>query len=107
MRQIAISVLSLMIVLPAFADVRLPVVNLAAGGVSARAAFGEPIVKSNNTISATTVAVNTNNSTDIKKSESGAEQNTETVARSVVQRSVQPAAKILILVGKLLRLGMF
>lgn len=105
MRQIAISVLSLMIVLPAFADVRLPVVNLAAGGVSARAAFGEPIVKSNNTESATTVAVNTNNSTDIKKSESGTEQNTETVARSVVQRSVQPAAKNIDTGGQIIASG--
>ena len=45
MRHIAISVISLIIALPAFADVRLPVVNLAAGGVSARAAFGEEIVQ--------------------------------------------------------------
>ena len=44
MRHIAVSVLSLFIALPAFADVRLPVVNLASGGISARAAFGEPIV---------------------------------------------------------------
>ena len=34
MRQIAISVLSLFVVLPAFANVRLPVVNVAAGGIS-------------------------------------------------------------------------
>ena len=45
MRQFAISVLSLLVALPAFADARLPVVNLAAGGVSARAAFGEPVAK--------------------------------------------------------------
>ena len=45
MRHIAISVISLFIALPAFADVRLPVVNFAAGGVSARAAFGEEIVQ--------------------------------------------------------------
>lgn len=45
MRQITVSVLSLFIILPALADARLPVVNLSAGGVSARAAFGEPIVK--------------------------------------------------------------
>lgn len=47
MRQITVSVLSLFIILPALADVRLPVVNISAGGVSARAAFGEPIVKNN------------------------------------------------------------
>lgn len=45
MRQIKISVLAMFLILPAFADARLPVVNLAAGGVSARAAFGEPIVQ--------------------------------------------------------------
>lgn len=44
MRRIAVSVLSLFVVLPALADARLPVVNIAAGSVSARAAFGEEIV---------------------------------------------------------------
>ena len=39
MRRIAISVLSVFVVFPALADARLPVVNLSAGGVSARAAF--------------------------------------------------------------------
>ena len=41
MRQITVSVLSLFIVMPAFASARLPVVNVAAGSVSARAAFGD------------------------------------------------------------------
>ena len=45
MRQIKISVFAMLIVLPAFADARLPVVNIASGGVSARAAFGEPVVE--------------------------------------------------------------
>lgn len=45
MRRIAISVLSVFVVFPALADARLPVVNLSAGGISARAAFGEPIVQ--------------------------------------------------------------
>ena len=40
MHRITISVLSVFIVLPAFASARLPVVNVASGGVSARAAFG-------------------------------------------------------------------
>ena len=41
MRHITISVLSVFVVLPALASARLPVVNVASGGVSARAAFGE------------------------------------------------------------------
>ncbi len=41
MRHITVSVLACLLAVPAFADVRLPVVNLASGGVSARAAFGE------------------------------------------------------------------
>lgn len=42
MRKIAVSVLSLFVMLPAFGNARLPVVNIAAGGVSARSMFGEP-----------------------------------------------------------------
>lgn len=41
MRHITASIISLLVILPAYADARLPVVNIAAGGVSARAAFGE------------------------------------------------------------------
>lgn len=41
MRRITISVLSVFVVLPAIAGGRLPVVNIASGSVSARAAFGE------------------------------------------------------------------
>ncbi|MBD5391530.1 hypothetical protein HDR66_01850 [bacterium] len=41
MRRITVSVLAILIGLPAFATTRLPVVNLGAAGVSARAAFGE------------------------------------------------------------------
>ncbi len=41
MRRITVSVLSIFIVLPAFGGTRLPVVNIGAAGVSARAAFGE------------------------------------------------------------------
>ncbi len=43
MRHITVSIFSFLLVLPAFADARLPVVNLASAGVSARAAFGETI----------------------------------------------------------------
>ena len=45
MRRITISVLSIFVVLPAIAGGRLPVVNIASGGVSARAAFGEADTK--------------------------------------------------------------
>ncbi len=41
MRRITASVFSIFVALPAFADARLPVVNVAAGSVSARAAFGD------------------------------------------------------------------
>jgi len=41
MRRITVSVLSIFIVLPALGGTRLPVVNIGAAGVSARAAFGE------------------------------------------------------------------
>ena len=44
MRQITISAISLFGVLPAVAGTRLPVVNVASGGVSARSAFGEELV---------------------------------------------------------------
>ena len=43
MRHIAVSGLSLFVILPAWASARLPVVNIAAGGVSARAAFGDVV----------------------------------------------------------------
>lgn len=43
MRRITVSVLSIFIALPAFGGTRLPVVNIGAAGVSARAAFGEDI----------------------------------------------------------------
>lgn len=43
MRRFTISLLSVFVILPAVAGGRLPVVNIASGGVSARAAFGEEI----------------------------------------------------------------
>lgn len=45
MRHITVSVFALLFVMPVFADARLPVVNLASGAVSARAAFGESVVE--------------------------------------------------------------
>lgn len=41
MRLLALSVLSFLVILPASGNARLPVVNIASGGISARAAFGE------------------------------------------------------------------
>ena len=41
MRHITVSGLMFLLVLPAFADVRLPAVNVGSGVVSARTAFGE------------------------------------------------------------------
>ena len=43
MHRITISVLSVFVMLPAFASAKLPVVNIASGGVSARDAFGESV----------------------------------------------------------------
>lgn len=43
MRRITASVISIFVSLPAFADARLPVVNVGASGVSARAAFGDSV----------------------------------------------------------------
>ena len=45
MHRITISVLSVFVMLPAFASAKLPVVNIASGGVSARDAFGESIAE--------------------------------------------------------------
>jgi hypothetical protein len=43
MHRITISVLSVFVMLPALASAKLPVVNIASGGVSARDAFGESV----------------------------------------------------------------
>lgn len=53
MHLLAISFLSLLVVLPASGNARLPVVNVGAGGVSARAAFGEEIATKKTNIAAT------------------------------------------------------
>ncbi len=45
MRRITVSIISLFVMCPVWANGRLPVVNLAAGGVSARAAFGETVAQ--------------------------------------------------------------
>lgn len=83
MRQITVSVFALFIILPAFADARLPVVNLAAGSVSARAAFGEPVVKQENKVSQNKeIKISENNKTEEKS------EKRSVVARSSVQKSV-------------------
>ena len=85
MRHIAISVISLFIALPAFADVRLPVVNLAAGGVSARAAFGEEIVQPAKKVAVAqpTVAV----------ADAGGKNNSTTKSENVVARTATTQKK--------------
>lgn len=80
MRQITVSVLSLFIILPALADARLPVVNISAGGVSARAAFGEPIVKNSEE----------NIKTEVKKVAVKEETKKENSNRAVVTRTAAP-----------------
>ena len=85
MRQIAISVLSLFIVLPAFADVRLPVVNITAGGVSARAAFGEPVVKQTEKV----VANNPTNGENKEKIANAETNNRGVVSRNTISKPVQ------------------
>ena len=84
MRQIAISVLSLFIALPAFADARLPVVNLSSAGVSARAAFGEPIV---------TPAKQTQNTTTVAK-KSDTNTSDATTQKRVATRSAIPTKTV-------------
>ncbi len=85
MRQISVSVLALFFILPAFADARLPVVNLASGGVSARAAFGEPVVKTTTKkLEKSTEAVVANNNQNSKKTEN----KRNVVARASVQKQV-------------------
>ena len=79
MRRIAISVLSVFVVFPALADARLPVVNLSAGGVSARAAFGEPIVQSVKTSAAS------NQSASIATSQSSPERNLSAASVNTAQ----------------------
>ena len=85
MRQIAISVLSLFIALPAFADARLPVVNLSSAGVSARAAFGEPIV---------TPAKQTQNTTTVAK-KSDTNTSDTTTQKRVAARSAMPVKTVM------------
>lgn len=57
MRRISLSVLTVFITLDAFGGARLPVVNIAAGSVSARAAFGDaPVIDTKNAASEPAVA---------------------------------------------------
>ena len=76
MHRIIISVLAVIIALPAFASARLPVVNVASGGVSARAAFGEGEIKSSSKVQKTA-----------KKSES-------TRTKRVVARAAKPVVQV-------------
>ena len=79
MRHIAVSVLSLLVVLPAFADARLPVVNVASAGISARAAFGEPIVQTHKTVEKASVNIADNSTKSVTEPVNA---NAKVVARS-------------------------
>lgn len=107
MRQIYVSVLSLFIVLPALADARLPVVNVAAGGVSARAAFGLPVekkvvktVQNNNkkqevSDARTVVARSTKKTSSVKQSENvSVDAGEQIVARADVLVPRRPSADL-------------
>lgn len=80
MHLLAISFLSLLIVLPASGNARLPVVNVGAGGVSARAAFGEEVSDKRVNVAKATVPTRTRKivSRNVKKPVSV--QRTATVA---------------------------
>ena len=83
MRYIAVSVLSFFVILPVFADARLPVVNLASAGVSARAAFGEPIVTTTPDVQKKSVVVS-----DAAPQKS--EPQTQSVTRTATPRVATP-----------------
>ncbi len=84
MRRITVSALSLFIMLPAMADTRLPVVNLSAAGVSARAAFGESIPTKS-----ATAPVATRTSTRIAATK---KSDTPTRSRVVARTATTPVA---------------
>lgn len=54
MRFITVSILSVLVVMPTVAMARLPVVNIASAGVSARSAFGEEVAKTNTKVAEST-----------------------------------------------------
>ena len=93
MRQIAISVLSLFVVLPAFANVRLPVVNVAAGGISAREAFGEPIIKQSEAKALTAIAKSNTNTENKEKSMASNEKESRTVVSRAATTQKASVAK--------------
>ena len=93
MRQIAISVLSLFVVLPAFANVRLPVVNVAAGGISAREAFGEPIIKQSEAKAPAAIAKSNTNTENKEKSVASNEKESRTVVSRAATTQKASVAK--------------
>ena len=62
MHKIFTSILAVFVVYGAWGDARLPVVNVGAAGVSARAAFGEPIVKNQTIVAAPAIKTTNTNS---------------------------------------------
>ena len=93
MRQIAISFLSLFVVLPVFANVRLPVVNVAAGGISAREAFGEPIIKQSEAKAPTAIAKSNTNTENKEKSVASNEKESRTVVSRAATTQKASVAK--------------
>lgn len=84
MRHIAVSALSLFVILPAWANARLPVVNIAAGGVSARAAFGDVVATpASAQVASTASSASTVSVAPVQKSK-------KVIARSA-KKSVAPA----------------
>lgn len=80
MHRITTSILSVFVVCSAWGDVRLPVVNVASAGVSARAAFGEPVYQS--------APVSTG---AVTKTHVATTQKSNTQTRTVASRTAKPA----------------
>ena len=80
MHRITTSILSIFVVCSAWGDVRLPVVNVASAGVSARAAFGEPVYQS--------APVSTG---AVTKTHVATTQKSNTQTRTVASRTAKPA----------------
>ncbi|MDE6477861.1 MAG: hypothetical protein K2L94_01270, partial [Alphaproteobacteria bacterium] len=95
MRLVTASVLSMLACVPALADARLPVVNIAAGAVSARAAFGESVAPKSETVTVAPLK-RVAAATESTSKTAPAEKQKTVVARATKQTkpttSVQPVA---------------
>ncbi len=74
MRHIAVSIIAIFATIPAFADARLPIVNVGAGSVSARAAFGEsmsePVIVQVSPLEKKTVVARSGNKSEVRNQKS-------------------------------------